>query len=103
MSCRQLATLNLNKLIQGTMTKRSFTAKGIIAKGCLDLIYSYVCGPFSVHARGGYEYFIIFTNDYSIYGYAYLMKKKSKALDKFKEFKVGLEKQLGRHKSLRFD
>ena len=27
----------------------------------------------------------------------YLMKRKSKALDKFKEFKAELEKQLGRH------
>ena len=56
-----------------------------------------MCGPFSVHARGGYEYFITFTDNYSRYGYVYLMKKKSEALDKFKEFKVESEKQLGRH------
>ena len=62
-----------------------------------------MCGPFSVHARGGYEYFITFTDDYSRYGYVYLMKKKSEALDKFKEFNAESEKQLGRHvKSLRF-
>ena len=79
------------------MIKRSFTAKGVRAQGCLDLIHSYVCGSFSVHARGGYEYFITFTNDYSRYGYVYLMKNKSVALDKFKEFKVESEKQLGRH------
>ena len=69
------------------MTKRSFTAKGVKAQGCLDLIHSDVCGSFSVHARGGYEYFITFTDDYSRYGYVYLMKKKSEVLDKFKEFK----------------
>ena len=63
-----------------------------------------MCGPFSVHARGGYEYFITFTDDYSRYRYVYLMKKKFEVLDKFKEFKVELEKQLGRHiKSLRSD
>ena len=63
-----------------------------------------MCGPFSVHERGGYEYLITFIDDYSIYGYVYLMKKKSEALDKFKEFKAELEKQLGSHiKSLRFD
>ena len=70
------------------MTKRSFTAKGVRVEGCLDLIQLDVCGPFSVHARGGYEYFITFTTNYSRYGYVYLMKKKFKALDKFKEFKV---------------
>ena len=86
------------------MTKRSFTAKGVRAQGCLDLIHSNVCGSFSVHARGGYEYLITFTNYYSRYGYVYLMKKKSEALDKFKEFKVESKKQLGRHiKSLHSD
>ena len=63
-----------------------------------------MCGQFSVHARGDYEYLITFTNDYSRYGYVYLMKNKSEALDKFKEFKADSEKQLGRHiKSLRSD
>ena len=93
-SCGSLATLTLEQLplcqncIQGKMTERSFTAKGVRAQGCLDLIHSDVCGPFSVHARGGYEYFITFTDDYSRYGYVYLMKKKSEALDIFKEFKA---------------
>ena len=107
-SCGPLATLTLEQLplcqncIQGKMTKRSFIAQGVRAHECLDLIHSDVCGPFSVHARGGYEYFITFTNDYSRYGYVYLMKKKSEALDKFKEFKAKSEKQLERHiKSLR--
>ena len=63
-----------------------------------------MCGLFSVHARRGYEYFITFIDDYSRYGYVYLMKKKYEAFDKFKEFKAVSEKQLGRHiKSLRFD
>ena len=79
------------------MTKRSFTAKGVRVEGCLDLIHSGVWGPFSVYARGGYEYFITFTYDYSRYGYLYLMKKKFEALDKFKEFKAKSDKQLERH------
>ena len=74
--------------IQGKMTKRSSTAKGVRAQGCLDLIHSDVCGSFSVHVRGDYEYFITFTDDYLRYGYVYLMKKKYEALDKFKEFKA---------------
>ena len=74
------------------------------AETCLELIHSYVCGSFSVHARGGYGYFITFTNNYSRYGYVYLMKKKYEALDEFKEFKAELKKPLGRHiKSLHSD
>ena len=47
------------------MTKRPFNAKGNRATECLEHIHSDVCGPFNVQARGGYEYFIIFTDDYS--------------------------------------
>ena len=47
------------------MTKRSFIAKGVRVEGCLDLIHIDICGTISVHARGGYEYFITFTDDYS--------------------------------------
>ena len=84
------------------MTKRSFTTKGVRDEGYLDFIHSNVCEKFSVHARCGYEYFTIVTNDYSRYGYVYLMKKKYEVLDKLEEFKAESKKQLGRHiKSLR--
>ena len=89
-----LAFLNLEQLplyqncIQGKMTKRSFTIKGVRVEGCLDLIHLDVCGPFSVHARGGYEYFITFIDNYLRFEYVYLMKKKFEALEKLKEFKA---------------
>ena len=51
----------------------------------------------SIQARGGYEYFITFTDDYSRFGYLYLMKWKSKAFEKFKEFRDEFENQLGKH------
>ena len=57
------------------------------ANELLGLIHTNVCKPFSIIARGGYSYFIIFTNDFSRYGYVYLMKYKSKALEKFKELR----------------
>ena len=58
----------------------------------------------SVQARGGYEYFITFTDDYSRYGYVYLMRHKSEAFDKFREYKAEAKKQLGVHiKQLRSD
>ena len=51
----------------------------------------------SIQARGDYEYFITFTNDYYRFGYVYLMKRKSEAFEKFKEFKAEVENQLGKH------
>ena len=58
----------------------------------------------SIQARGGHEYFITFTDDYSRYGYVYLMRHKSEAFDKFREYKAEEEKQLGVYiKQLRSD
>ncbi|KAK8564677.1 hypothetical protein V6N12_058260 [Hibiscus sabdariffa] len=55
-------------------------------------------------ARGGYQYFITFTDDFSRYGYIYLMRHKSEALEKFKEFKNEVQNQHGKSiKALRSD
>ena len=62
----------------------------------LGLIHSDVCVPMSTSARGGYEYFITFTNDLSRYGYVYLMKHKSESFEKFKDFKNEVQNQLGK-------
>ncbi|KAG8490824.1 hypothetical protein CXB51_013933 [Gossypium anomalum] len=55
-----------------------------------------VCGPINTQARGGFHYFITFTDDFSRYGYVYLMRHKSEALEKFKEFKNEVQNQLGK-------
>ena len=53
---------------------------------------------------GRSSYFITFTNDYSCYSKTYFLRKKSKALDKFKEFKVVVEKETSmNNKALRAD
>ncbi|KAH9734849.1 Integrase catalytic domain-containing protein [Citrus sinensis] len=86
------------------MTKRPFLAKGVRATVPLELVHTDVCGPINVQARGGYEYFITFTDDYSRYGYVYLMRHKSEALEKFKEYRAEIEKQLDKNiKKLRSD
>ena len=90
--------------LEGKMTKRPFSAKGERSKEPLQLIHSDVCGPLNVQARGGYEYFVTFIDDYSRYGYVYLMQKKSETFGKFKEFRAEAEKQLGKTiKTLRSD
>ena len=83
--------------LEGKMTKRPFKAKGNRATKQLEFVHTDVCGPMSVQARGGYEYFITFTDDYSRYGYVYLMCHKAEAFEKFREYKAKAKNQLGIH------
>ena len=83
---------------------RPFKAKDYRAKEVLDLVHTYLCGRISTSARGGYEYFITFIYDYLRYGYIYLMRHKSEAFDKFKEYKTEVENHRGKSiKSLQSD
>ncbi|KAK8554368.1 hypothetical protein V6N12_031332 [Hibiscus sabdariffa] len=77
----------------GKLTKAPFNGKGERASDLLGLIHSDVCGPMNTQARGGFLYFITFTDDFSRYGYIYLMRHKSEALEKFKEFKNEVQNQ----------
>ena len=79
--------------IEGKETKRSFTTKGYKVKECFKLVHTNMCEPFCIHIRGRYEYFITFTNDYSRFGYIYLIQRKSNAFYKFIEFKAELKNQ----------
>ena len=65
----------------GKMTKSPLAKSCERASELLELIHSDVCGPMSTTARGGYQYFVTFTDDLSRYGYIYLMKllKSSKS------------------------
>ena len=59
--------------------------------GILEIIHTDICGPFSVTTVDGCDSFIMFTDDYSRYGYIYPIKERSEALDKFKIFKAEVE------------
>ena len=50
----------------------------------------------NVQVKGGYEYFVILTNDYSCYSHMYLIRSKFDTFDIFKEFRALVEKKLGR-------
>ena len=78
------------------MTKSPFAKSCERVSKLLELIHSDVCGPMSTTARGGYQYFVTFTDDLSRYGYIYLMKHKSETFEKFKEFQSEVENQLGK-------
>ena len=74
------------------MVKLSSVGQGERVTDILALVHTVVCGLFDVQARGGYIYFIIFIDDYSWYGFVYLMHQKSEAFEKFIEFKHEVEK-----------
>ena len=75
---------------------RPFKAQGYRVKEVLDFVHTDLCGPMSTNARGGYEYFISFIDDYSRYEYIYLMRHKSEAFEKFKEYKTEMENHQGK-------
>ena len=88
----------------GKMTKAPFTGHCERGKDLLDLIHTDVCGPFKSATRHGERYFVTFTDDFSRYGYIYLIKHKSETFEVFKEFQNEVENQLGRKiKMLRSD
>jgi hypothetical protein len=77
----------------GKMTKAPFTGLPERALDLLELIHTDVCKAMSTILWGGFEYFITCTNDFSRYGYVYLMKQKSESLEKFKQFQNEVENQ----------
>jgi Integrase core domain len=86
------------------MTKTPFSKKGERTSDLLALIHTDVCGPMSIYTRNSDRYFITFTDDYSRYGYVYLMRHKSESFEKFKEFRTEVENQLNKSiKVLRLD
>ncbi len=80
----------------GKMTKAPFTGQSERASELLGLVHTDVCGPMSSTARGGFGYFITFTDDFSRYGYVYLMRHKSESFEKFKEFQNEVQNHLGK-------
>jgi transposase InsO family protein len=86
------------------MTKTPF--KGFVGRASelLEIVHTYVYGPMSIPACGGFFYFITFNDDLRRYGYIYLMKNKSKTFERFKEFHNEAKNQRGKKiKFLRSD
>ena len=75
------------------MIKSHFIGKDKRASDVLKLIHTDVCGPMSISAKDGYVYFITFIDDYSRYGYVYLIKHKLESFEMFKRFWNEVEKQ----------
>ncbi|KAL0281828.1 UNVERIFIED_CONTAM: Transposon Ty1-BR Gag-Pol polyprotein, partial [Sesamum radiatum] len=82
--------------LKGKITKKPFVGQSAIASGLLDLVHTDVCEPLSIPARGGFSYFITFTDDHSRYDYVYLMSYKSEAIGRFNEYILEVENQTNR-------
>ncbi|GJV40690.1 retrotransposon protein, putative, ty1-copia subclass [Tanacetum coccineum] len=90
--------------LSGKMTRKPFPHRTEMATDLLGLIHTDVCGPTRHVSRQGASYFIIFTDDYSRYGYVYLLKHKHEVFETFKVFKNEVENQLEKTiKALRSD
>nr|GEU48673.1 hypothetical protein [Tanacetum cinerariifolium] len=77
------------------MARKPYTHQVERAKDLLGLIHTDVCGPFKIMSRQRASYFITFTDDYSRYGYVYLLKHKHEVFETFKVFQKEVENQLG--------
>nr|GEY43253.1 hypothetical protein [Tanacetum cinerariifolium] len=90
--------------MSGKMTRKPYTHQVERAKDLLGLIHRDVCGPFKIMSRQGASYFVTFTDDFSRYGYVYLLKHKHEVFETFKVFQKKVENQLGKTiKSVRSD
>nr|GEY40352.1 retrotransposon protein, putative, Ty1-copia subclass [Tanacetum cinerariifolium] len=59
----------------GKITKSPFTGSCERGEGLLDLVHTDVCGLFRSPTKDRKRYYVTFTNDFSRYGYVYLVKR----------------------------
>ncbi|GJV96023.1 retrotransposon protein, putative, ty1-copia subclass [Tanacetum coccineum] len=72
--------------LSGKMARKPYSHQVERAKDLLGLIHTDVCGPFRIVSRQGASYFVTFTDDFSRYGYVYLLKHKHEVFETFKSF-----------------
>ncbi|KAM2263585.1 hypothetical protein ACFXTI_039852 [Malus domestica] len=89
--------------MKGKLTNtRNYEAKR--SQHLLEIVHIDVCGPFPVKTICGNSYFVNFIDDFSRYGYTFLISEKSAVFNWFIIFKTEVEKQLNRQiKIVRFD
>ncbi|GJT32264.1 retrotransposon protein, putative, ty1-copia subclass [Tanacetum coccineum] len=80
--------------MSGKMARKPYSHQVKRAKDLLGLIHTDVCGPFRIMSRQGANYFVTFTDDFSQYGYVYLLKHKHEVFETFKVFQKEVENQL---------
>jgi hypothetical protein len=79
--------------IKGKYAKQVKKGEAKRSAGVLEIIHTDICGPFPIKSVDDFDSFIIFTDDFSRYGYIYPIQERLKALDKFKIFKAEVKNQ----------
>nr|GEV27557.1 retrotransposon protein, putative, Ty1-copia subclass [Tanacetum cinerariifolium] len=82
--------------MSGKMARKPYSHQVDGAKYLLGLIHTDVCGPFKTVSRHAASYFVTFTDNFSRYGYVYLLKHKHEVFETFKVFQKEVENQLGK-------
>ena len=82
----------------GKYTKTTFPSSDNKSAGVLDLIHLDLCGPMAFVSLRGFEFYVIFIDDYSRKTWNYFLwsKKSKEVLQRFQEFKALVENQTGR-------
>ncbi|GKF03649.1 retrotransposon protein, putative, ty1-copia subclass, partial [Tanacetum coccineum] len=78
------------------MARKPFSHQVERDKDILGLIHTDVCRPFRTVSKQGSSYFVTFTDDFSRYGYVYLLKHKHEVFETLKVFQKEVEDQLGK-------
>nr|GEV05034.1 retrotransposon protein, putative, Ty1-copia subclass [Tanacetum cinerariifolium] len=76
------------------MARKPYSHQVERAKDLLGLIHADICGPFRTVSKQGASYFGTFTDDFSRYGYVYLLNHKYKVFETLKIFQKEVENQL---------
>ncbi|XP_074346456.1 uncharacterized protein LOC141685242 [Apium graveolens] len=75
--------------VNGKQHQQSFpVGKSWRAKRPLEIVHTDIAGPFDISSLGGNRYYLTFIDNFSRKSWVYIIKEKSEALDKFKEFKA---------------
>ncbi|GJU98888.1 zinc finger, CCHC-type containing protein [Tanacetum coccineum] len=77
--------------MSGKMARKPYSHQVKRAKDLLGLIHTDVCGPFRIVSRQGAKYFVTFTDDFSCYGYVYVLKHKHEVFETFKNDLIDLK------------
>jgi len=90
--------MNLNicvDCIKGKQTKHT-TKRATRSTQFHEIMHIDICRPFNENSFGKERYFITFIDDYSRYGYVYLLCEKSQAVDALEIYLNEVERQLDR-------
>jgi hypothetical protein len=92
---RMTGKCDCESCIKCKLTRKPITPTTSRATEPLQLVHSDICGPLET-AIGGGRYMLLFIDDDTRHTDEYILKYKSEALEKFKEWKALREKESGK-------